>query len=354
MRPLAEWVVSKGFAMKSSVVVADLAVGAENRSPSRLGWLDQARGIGIVLVVVGHALRGLIAADVLPDNGGWHMLDRTIYAFHMPLFFFLAALVFSTTANAPHFFGRRISRLIWPLFLWTWIFFALHMAAPATNMQSLQDFPWLPLPPRLHFWFLWAMFLLNVVGWFSLRRGWAGPTAAALIVLAMFWATRVDARTIAWFGPALWNFPIFAAGMLVTLAPFRRLAELSAIRRSGITTVAAAVFAFALAFAATPDPKGELVAQLIAFAAVGGLVLMLALMPLPGWLGMSTEALGRNSMAIFLAHTIFSAGVRIALAQAGVTDPVLNLVLGIVAGLVGPLVLAALVWRAGLTRLAGF
>lgn len=47
----------------------------------RLSWIDICRGIGILLVVYGHALDG---------NG----LRYLIYAFHMPLFFFLSGIVF--------------------------------------------------------------------------------------------------------------------------------------------------------------------------------------------------------------------------------------------------------------------
>lgn len=48
----------------------------------RIPWIDVARGIGIILVVYGHSLSS-------------HSFRYLIYAFHMPLFFFLSGLVFT-------------------------------------------------------------------------------------------------------------------------------------------------------------------------------------------------------------------------------------------------------------------
>ncbi|RAI56008.1 acyltransferase family protein [Roseicella frigidaeris] len=63
--------------------------GSRHRaSAERIAWLDNARGMGIVLVVLGHALSPGYARDVL-------------YAFHMPLFFFLAGVTALAASGEP-------------------------------------------------------------------------------------------------------------------------------------------------------------------------------------------------------------------------------------------------------------
>lgn len=47
----------------------------------RVKWIDTARGIAILLVLIGHA-------GVAPK------LNQYILSFHMPLFFFLSGIVF--------------------------------------------------------------------------------------------------------------------------------------------------------------------------------------------------------------------------------------------------------------------
>lgn len=54
----------------------------------RQDWPDLARGIGIVLVVIGHVWRGLMATGLPIDPGLFAAVDGLIYAFHMPLFSF--------------------------------------------------------------------------------------------------------------------------------------------------------------------------------------------------------------------------------------------------------------------------
>ncbi|WP_162779036.1 acyltransferase family protein, partial [Klebsiella pneumoniae] len=53
-------------------------------------WVDYAKGIGIILVVFGHANRGLYSSGIYISPEIYHYLDNVIYSFHMPLFFFLS------------------------------------------------------------------------------------------------------------------------------------------------------------------------------------------------------------------------------------------------------------------------
>jgi fucose 4-O-acetylase-like acetyltransferase len=68
---------------------------------SRLTWVDTAKGFGIILVVLGHALRGLVSSEILTSTPLVRFADDWIYAFHMPLFFFLSGLfLFRSTSKA--------------------------------------------------------------------------------------------------------------------------------------------------------------------------------------------------------------------------------------------------------------
>ena len=58
----------------------------------RVNWIDAAKGTGIILVVIGHTLRGLESANILSFVGDFGRVDAAIYAFHMPLMFMLSGL----------------------------------------------------------------------------------------------------------------------------------------------------------------------------------------------------------------------------------------------------------------------
>src|SRR5258706_10382589 len=70
---------------------ADAALPAAS-TRVRADWVDVAKGIGIVLVVFGHAVDGLLKARLADAGSGWAAAYFAVYTFHMPLFFLLAGL----------------------------------------------------------------------------------------------------------------------------------------------------------------------------------------------------------------------------------------------------------------------
>jgi fucose 4-O-acetylase-like acetyltransferase len=74
----------------------------------RIEYLDIAKGIGILLVVLGHNDFEVISLFV----------QRLIYSFHMPMFFFLSGYFINPTVPFFDFFKKRFNALMKP-FLFT-------------------------------------------------------------------------------------------------------------------------------------------------------------------------------------------------------------------------------------------
>lgn len=72
------------------------------RSTLRLDYIDVLKGFAIFLMVMGHALSWSYSTDVVrtPDNA---FVRNLIYAFHMPLFFFLSGYVTDLKIKNGHF-----------------------------------------------------------------------------------------------------------------------------------------------------------------------------------------------------------------------------------------------------------
>lgn len=85
----------------------------------RIKWVDRWRGILILLVVMGHVVGELFhyaSANSLNKYDLWH---RVIYSFHMPAFFFLAGLLWSTdNLNISTYIKKKFKRLMIPYFIW--------------------------------------------------------------------------------------------------------------------------------------------------------------------------------------------------------------------------------------------
>ncbi|QUW21259.1 acyltransferase family protein [Sporosarcina sp. Marseille-Q4063] len=78
----------------------------------RIGWIDTAKGLGIMLVILGHTN--------FPDK--WAIV---IYSFHMPLFFFLSGYLFSVKKynNFGMFLKNKARSLLIPYFLFSFLSF---------------------------------------------------------------------------------------------------------------------------------------------------------------------------------------------------------------------------------------
>ena len=93
----------------------------------RIAANDYGRGIGIFLVVLGHVLIGLDDHAILAESSYPIGLAFSrgavawIYAFHMPLFFFLSGLLAERLVRKP--FGdvlsSRLRGIAWPYVLWS-------------------------------------------------------------------------------------------------------------------------------------------------------------------------------------------------------------------------------------------
>lgn len=111
---------------------------------NRLEWIDIAKGLAIIFVVVGHAT-------------GASILGKYIYSFHMPLFFIISGMCFVRGKyNYGEFLMKRFRQLIIPAFLLTILSIAITMFAGLPyDFSVLKD----GLPGAL--WFLPVLFMVE-------------------------------------------------------------------------------------------------------------------------------------------------------------------------------------------------
>lgn len=313
---------------------------------------DLLKAFGIALVVFGHLLRGLFSAGILPEAGPWVVIDRLIYLFHMPLFFYMAGLFFPALYEKLGYRAlvwRCVLVLLAPLVVWSYVQFSLQYAAggnvnqPRTLLYVLTA----PFPPRQQFWFLGALFLISCVVPLLMNTPWRGKAlwacCAVLFVLqAVFWEQVNQLLAI--------NTTTYMLTQTVVHLPFFLLGMVYGVRQTESkpwpAMASLAIFVGALIvyhFAAFAEGYVHVVTSILCVMALYDLALRITQNRSgeEGWLA-PILFVGMNSMIIYLAHIIFMACLRVALLKLDIDGAVWHLTGGFLSGLFLPLLLVPL------------
>ena len=129
------------------------------KTKTHIEWLDIAKGLGVLLVVIGH----------LWYNCLFPIVNTIIYSFHMPMFFILSGFVFKKgNSKFGSFITSKIKRLILP----TLIFFVLGVIALLFFNESfltiIKEFFFLEgiCPYNSPCWYFITLFQLLVISYF--------------------------------------------------------------------------------------------------------------------------------------------------------------------------------------------
>lgn len=150
---------------------------------NRLTYIDAAKGIGIILVVLGHL-----------DKTG-QLSREMIYAFHMPFFFFLSGIFVSDTKGFKKYFSDCIKRLYVPFAFFTVLdiirqlvlhqndFTVLEYAEKAALALIGWDYRFI-LNRAL--WFLFSLFAVKMLYYFIRKSSELKITVALLGFVFLF------------------------------------------------------------------------------------------------------------------------------------------------------------------------
>lgn len=154
----------------------------QEKKQERVVWIDVARGLGILLVVLGHTL----TTPVRNANHGLFALYSAIYFFHMPFLFYLSGCTFRLLwkRNIQYSFGKwckkKCNTLLLPYVTYgivVYLIFALANAIPVCHrilepegygLQAVSTWMRQMITVQgkdlysYHLWFIYALFIMNI------------------------------------------------------------------------------------------------------------------------------------------------------------------------------------------------
>jgi fucose 4-O-acetylase-like acetyltransferase len=320
------------------------------QDPARQVWVDHARGIGIILVVLGHVLGGLYKPGLFPNETLLRWIVYTLYTFHMPMFFFLAGLNarHSLRRGASSFLAGKVTTIAYPYVLWSLIQGStiMLMAGAANNPITPGDLAAIWYRPIGQFWFLYALMICHVVASVVTRQAvMMGLAISGFIIFSWLHDPPDLALTLHHF--AFYVIGRYAPDAMIR-SPIRPLAGwLAWVGLVAAFAVAAAIDGSQ--FGLHPNGVTALPATVFGIAAV----ILLSKLLNPRWVRW-LAAIGTTSMTIYILHILAGSGMRIAMMKLHVPPwPWVYLIAGTAAGVLLPMLAHVTLRRFGLLTALG-
>jgi uncharacterized membrane protein YcfT len=285
------------------------------REPSRLAWVDAAKGLSILLVVAHHSVSFLHASGLAPP--AVVAANTALASVRMPLFFLASGLFVAAPFAAPWrtLLHKRVAFFLYLFVGWTLLRFAFfHIPAVAAVDPYVDDtdvvvLAWALLEPGSGMWFIYALALFAVIG--KLIRGvpvWL-QLGAAGVLSAFVGAEVLQFESDVWTRMARHLFFFLLGWHARTL--IERMARLG----TAVTVIAAAVVCVACAVGAV----------VLGIRSIPGVALALNVLAVTfgvlfaAWisryrLGRPLVALGARTLPVYLIHifwiAVFMVGLR--------------------------------------------
>lgn len=315
------------------------------KTAQRVDWVDTAKGICIVFVVMMHSVLGV--EDAAGQTGWMHPVVAFAKPFRMPDFFMISGLFLSAVIQRDWrlYLDRKVIHFAYFYGLWVTLQFAIKAPSFAADIgwsRVLQEYLWSFIQPFGTLWFIYLLpvFFVTTKLLHSARAPhWAVLGLAALLQIAPI---QTGSLIIDEFAE---RFVYFYAGYVFAPQIFRFAAW--ARQRMTMSLCLFALWALVnggFVFAGLAD----LPVLSLALGAIGAVAVILASTLLQqAWSGNFLRTLGQHSLVVYLAFFLPMAVSRIILLKLGLFDIGTVSVLVTLAGVACPMILYWLINRTG-------
>lgn len=314
----------------------------------RIDWVDYAKGICIVMVVMMHSTLGVeLAAG---KQGFMHLVVEFAKPFRMPDFFLISGLFLSRVIDRDWrtYLDRKVVHFIYFYVLWTTIQFAFKAPGFAAEqgwghvgVMYLQSF----IEPFGTLWFIYMLPVFFVLT--KATRGlpalaiWSAAAALEMAHISTGW-TVIDefaARFVYFYSGYLFATHVFALADRARAKPNLALAGLAAW----------ALINGLLVFAGVAE--WPVISLALGFAGACAIIVIGVMLARANWLG-ALRYCGEHSIVIYLAFFLPMAATRVLLLKTGIiADIGLVSLIDTIAGVLGALAMWWGAKRAGLNFL---
>jgi fucose 4-O-acetylase-like acetyltransferase len=308
--------------------------------------VDYAKGIGIILVVFGHVLRGIHDANIGLNETFFGFTDKLVYSFHMPLFLLLSGLFaerWTTKYSLRAGVLNKAKLLLIPYFVWSAIQGSINIVlSQYTNQKTTAAtlIYGIFLNPSAQFWFVYFLFIMFVLFGAMIK------ILPSNVILLTFSALYLINNYV--------NFPyhlemIFNNMLFFCLGSFvYRVISVNRVQQalSKSSTSIILFILFGIIGSLYSNYWSTVLLQIssafLGIALVVSLAFYLGSKNRIPWM----ESLGRMSMPIYLMHILAGSGTRIIMLNVMHIDNILlHISLGVFVGLILPILIYRIIYK---------
>lgn len=313
-------------------------------------WIDYIKLLACVLVAMGHFFMGLVEANILSESQVHNWFIRTIYYFHVPLFFLCSGYLYQKKSKVNSLLSwwnnvrKKAICLGIPYFVFsiaTWLLKNVFSGAVNTQNDGLLES--LFLNPASPYWYLYTLFFIFLITpTFAGRKSALAGLTFALVLnciqaipvfnINIYAFTQTCAKLI-WFvlGMCLcvFDIPAFFRKKL-----WKRISIPCAVLFFGVSLLNFGSWTYSVAVTLLMGMLGCMSVFLVMLNWTGGKKLDIA-----------ADVFSKYTMPIYLMHTIFAAGIRAVLLKLGIDTPVVHIIIGLAVSFIGPVVAAWIMER---------
>jgi fucose 4-O-acetylase-like acetyltransferase len=308
-------------------------------------WVDNIKVIACILVVLGHFLQSMTKAGILTANELYKWFIKTIYYFHVPLFFICSGYLYQKQSQLIDAFswGRNVLKkaisLGIPYFTFsfaTWLLKTVFFGAINSQVGGLVDTLFIhPISP---YWFLYALFFIFLVTptFVNKKMAVAGLTLATVLkVIGIIWKScGVEAISF-----ILSNEIWFVIGMCLSVFKFKKKIVEKNIAVPLILWNA--FLALSVMVYKTGNDSG-FISFMLGLLACFSIIMIIIQIYKDRNQSMLFGIFAKYTMAIFLMHTLFAAPIRIILLKGNIYNVAVHVFLGIIISFGGPMIVGCI------------
>jgi len=306
--------------------------------------IDTLRAVACIFLVAYHVVGGGPDFGLKISNGWLREANDNLGYFRMPLFTFLSGIVYTYRPLERGFLKEyiygKVRRLLIPLLAVGTSFALFRSAISGTNGPPIDWTTSLHILPIDHFWFIESLFIIfMLLILLELTQSMSTlPRALTVLFISILVYLNIMGTRYFSISGAIYLLPYFLMGLIV-----QRFNFLVILKPATGLVILLTVLALLLTIPNSFQKRSFYTLMIGGMGCVGLLALNMKSVFLAG--------VGIFSYTIYLFHVFFTAASRIVLSAAGFDNVYFLLTVGIISGIVGPILLDIIASKYSLGRL---